>query len=209
MTWPAPDLPIDFTNATPQQDAHPDAHNATNLTLNDNYRPEIIRLGSAVNTAQETADQGVADAAQAVVTANAYTDENVIEWHRVAASPTIDRNTNVGFSTQVQAPTIVATKNGTALVTATLDVQLINVGTGTPSPFAARIVIGSSAAGGEIVWQPQGETVGARMTLSRTWLVPRNAGPGFNVGLQAGQAAAAGGYKILADHTEIAVLFVG
>jgi len=41
MTWPAPNLPIDFTNTTAQQDNHPDAHNETNQSLNDNYRPQI------------------------------------------------------------------------------------------------------------------------------------------------------------------------
>jgi hypothetical protein len=45
MTWPAPTLPIDFTNATAQQDLHPQAHNVTNQTLNDNYRPELTRVG--------------------------------------------------------------------------------------------------------------------------------------------------------------------
>ena len=49
MTWPAPDLRIDFANETVQQDQHPAAHNDTNLTLNDDYRPEIIRLGEQFN----------------------------------------------------------------------------------------------------------------------------------------------------------------
>lgn len=209
MTWPAPDLPIDFTNATPQEDEHPNAHNSTNLTLNDDYRPEITRLGSAVVTAQNTADQGVADAAQALVDANAYTDANVIEWARQAASPSTDRPTAPGLATIAQTNTITPTKTGTAIVTVTVDVQLTGVGGGTPSPFTARIVFGSTPTGGQIVWQPQGETVGARQTMSRSWLVPRSAGAGFNIDLQVGQAAAVGGYTVLADHTEIEVLFIG
>ena len=48
MTWPAPDLPFDFQNATISADTHPSAHNDTNLSLNDDYRPEIIRLGDVV-----------------------------------------------------------------------------------------------------------------------------------------------------------------
>lgn len=48
MTWPAPTLPIDFTNATAQQDLHPDAHNVTNQTLNDDYRPELTRVGDLI-----------------------------------------------------------------------------------------------------------------------------------------------------------------
>jgi hypothetical protein len=41
MTWPAPNLPVNFTNTTAQQDNHPGAHNDTNQSLNDNYRPQI------------------------------------------------------------------------------------------------------------------------------------------------------------------------
>ena len=48
MTWPAPDLPFAFQNATISADTHPNAHNETNLSLNDNYRPEIIRLAAAL-----------------------------------------------------------------------------------------------------------------------------------------------------------------
>ena len=48
MTWPAPDLPINYQNATVSADTHPAAHNDTNLTLNDDYRPEINRLGGVV-----------------------------------------------------------------------------------------------------------------------------------------------------------------
>lgn len=35
MAWPPPVLPINFTNATPQQDTHPAAHVATNQAVND------------------------------------------------------------------------------------------------------------------------------------------------------------------------------
>jgi len=35
MAWPPPTLPINFTDATPQQTAHPDAHNKTNQAIND------------------------------------------------------------------------------------------------------------------------------------------------------------------------------
>ena len=45
MTWPAPDLRIDYQNVTVSADTHPLAHNDTNLTLNDDYRPEINRIG--------------------------------------------------------------------------------------------------------------------------------------------------------------------
>lgn len=41
MTWPAPDLPIGFSNEDAQVDLHPDAHNQTNATLNSDYRPQI------------------------------------------------------------------------------------------------------------------------------------------------------------------------
>ena len=50
MTWPAPDLRIDFQNATVSADTHPGAHNATNLSLNDDYRPEIVRIGNELLT---------------------------------------------------------------------------------------------------------------------------------------------------------------
>ena len=52
MTWPAPDLRIDFQNATVSADTHPAAHNDTNLSLNDDYRPEIIRIGNELLTLQ-------------------------------------------------------------------------------------------------------------------------------------------------------------
>ena len=56
MTWPAPDLPINFTNATQSLDTHPTAHNATNLSLNDDYRPELTRVGGEL---QDVRDQVV------------------------------------------------------------------------------------------------------------------------------------------------------
>lgn len=49
MAWPPDPLPIDFTNSTPQEDAHPDAHNDTNVTINDDIAPEVTRLGGVVN----------------------------------------------------------------------------------------------------------------------------------------------------------------
>ena len=66
MTWPAPDLPFAFQNATISADTHPNAHNETNVSLNDNYRPEIIRLGSIVDDLlplpiSKSAGTGVAD----------------------------------------------------------------------------------------------------------------------------------------------------
>ena len=50
MTWPPADLPIDFQNATPQENTHPDAHNATNQTINADLVPEIIRVGELAET---------------------------------------------------------------------------------------------------------------------------------------------------------------
>jgi hypothetical protein len=41
MTWPPAVLPIDFENATPQENTHPDAHNTTNQTINNDIVPEI------------------------------------------------------------------------------------------------------------------------------------------------------------------------
>ncbi len=35
MAWPPPTLPINFTDATPQQTAHPVAHNQANQAIND------------------------------------------------------------------------------------------------------------------------------------------------------------------------------
>ena len=49
MPWPAPDLPVNFANATVSQDTHPNAHNATNISLNNNYRPELTRVGAAID----------------------------------------------------------------------------------------------------------------------------------------------------------------
>ena len=46
MPWPAPDLPINFSNSTVSLDTHPGAHNATNLALNNDYRPELSRVGT-------------------------------------------------------------------------------------------------------------------------------------------------------------------
>ena len=47
MAWPPTPLPINFTNATVSLDTHPQAHNATNLQLNNDIVPEIntIRTG--------------------------------------------------------------------------------------------------------------------------------------------------------------------
>jgi len=50
MTWPPADLPIDFENATPQENTHPDAHNATNQTINADLVPEIKRVGALADT---------------------------------------------------------------------------------------------------------------------------------------------------------------
>ena len=50
MTWPPAELPIDFQNATPQENTHPDAHNATNQTINADLVPEIIRVGELAET---------------------------------------------------------------------------------------------------------------------------------------------------------------
>ena len=50
MTWPPAGLPIDFENATPQENTHPDAHNATNQTINDDIVPEINRVGALAET---------------------------------------------------------------------------------------------------------------------------------------------------------------
>ena len=69
MTWPAPTLPIDFTNATAQQDLHPDAHNVTNQTLNDDYRPELTRVGDLIDGTR-TVYQGDDPAGNAVVVAD-------------------------------------------------------------------------------------------------------------------------------------------
>jgi len=52
MPWPAPDLPVNFANATVSQDTHPQAHNSTNLSLNNNYRPELTRVGQAIDGTQ-------------------------------------------------------------------------------------------------------------------------------------------------------------
>ena len=54
MTWPAPTLKFDYSNTDPQQDEHPLAHNSTNQSLNDNYRPQI-----SANLAEITAIRGV------------------------------------------------------------------------------------------------------------------------------------------------------
>lgn len=57
MAWPPPTLPIDRTNALPQQDTHPSDHNAANLAINDlvtkvlsivKYIPEHTQYGSGV-----------------------------------------------------------------------------------------------------------------------------------------------------------------
>ena len=45
MTWPAPDLPIAYTNTTVSFDTHPEAHNDTNTSLNTNFKPELTRVG--------------------------------------------------------------------------------------------------------------------------------------------------------------------
>ena len=47
MAWPPTPLPINFTNATVSLDTHPQAHNATNLQLNNDIVPEnnTIRTG--------------------------------------------------------------------------------------------------------------------------------------------------------------------
>jgi hypothetical protein len=50
MTWPPAALPIDFENATPQENTHPDAHNATNQTINADLVPEINRVGALADT---------------------------------------------------------------------------------------------------------------------------------------------------------------
>jgi hypothetical protein len=50
MTWPPAELPIDFENATPQENTHPDAHNATNQTINADLVPEIKRVGALAET---------------------------------------------------------------------------------------------------------------------------------------------------------------
>lgn len=50
MTWPPAELPIDFENATPQENTHPDAHNATNQTINADLVPEINRVGALAET---------------------------------------------------------------------------------------------------------------------------------------------------------------
>jgi hypothetical protein len=50
MTWPPAGLPIDFENATPQENTHPDAHNATNQTINNDIVPEINRVGALAET---------------------------------------------------------------------------------------------------------------------------------------------------------------
>ena len=50
MTWPPASLPIDFENATPQENTHPDAHNTTNQTINADLVPEINRVGALADT---------------------------------------------------------------------------------------------------------------------------------------------------------------
>jgi hypothetical protein len=50
MTWPPAELPIDFENATPQENTHPDAHNTTNQTINADIVPEINRVGALADT---------------------------------------------------------------------------------------------------------------------------------------------------------------
>jgi hypothetical protein len=50
MTWPPAALPIDFENATPQENTHPDAHNTTNQTINADLVPEINRVGALADT---------------------------------------------------------------------------------------------------------------------------------------------------------------
>ena len=66
MPWPAPDLPINFQNATVSLDTHPQAHNATNLSLNNDYRPELSRVGSSL-AATQSVYQGNDDAGSSVI----------------------------------------------------------------------------------------------------------------------------------------------
>lgn len=73
MTWPAPDLRIDYQNATVSADTHPAAHNDTNVTLNDNYRPELTRVG------------GVADS----TAANFFTESDVAKIKSPSGRPII------------------------------------------------------------------------------------------------------------------------
>ena len=69
MPWPAPDLPINFQNATVSLDTHPQAHNATNLSLNNDYRPELSRVGSSL-AATQSVYQGVTPTGTAIIRAD-------------------------------------------------------------------------------------------------------------------------------------------
>ena len=48
MAWPPTPLPINFQNATVSVDTHPQAHNATNLQLNNDIVPEVDRLRNGI-----------------------------------------------------------------------------------------------------------------------------------------------------------------
>ena len=89
MAWPAPDLPISYTNATVSLDTHPSAHNDTNQSLNNDYRPELIRVGGI-------ADQNVLDIATTAGDLTAHATEAFITGGH--ANVAFTQGANPGFS---------------------------------------------------------------------------------------------------------------
>ena len=54
MAWPPTPLPVNFTNATVSLDTHPQAHNATNLQLNNDIVPKINTIRTRLPAAPGT-----------------------------------------------------------------------------------------------------------------------------------------------------------
>ena len=88
MPFPPPLLPIDRTNATPQQDVHPADHNAVNLAVNDisahiqkhasnsnraYFSADIANVGTGAWVIYDTLGLAVSNAVQVTVVVN-------VEW---------------------------------------------------------------------------------------------------------------------------------
>ena len=82
MPWPAPDLPINFSNSTVSLDTHPGAHNATNLALNNNYKPELSRVGT-----QLAGTQSVYRGTSPTADADIRTDGRIVRTNNANSLP--------------------------------------------------------------------------------------------------------------------------
>jgi hypothetical protein len=190
----------------------------------------VNAIATAATDATTKADAAIASA---TATARAYTDSKVAAippstggggGGGTTTNTTVDIykgfigdqtantwNSTTSPVTLLDTANVTPGKAGFAIITATVDVAVSSVVGGNIDTFVGELYIGGAMESKNMIWRPAPPQVGARQTLSQTWIVSRPAGVSFDVQLRCKQVGSgAGRYQIVgANHTYLQCLVIG